>query len=255
MLEQAQKDKEQIYTNQNLLLESTKEQKHVIEENNKSLRSTLEALEAKYDDAIEEIHKGNSIIQKLQEEIKDMKHKTKLKKKIIKQQDGVVKQRDLEIEKLEHAVAMNNQQIEKKEGEILRIKKVVQEKVDEIQSITKKCLSLETQVQALTSKLAEKKNSFMPTTSAFGNRYTTTGGISSSVNYLGNGTASSSMTNSIGLTNNIQPSYTNSMINNPTNSTNTTSIPSSANIATTSLTSSQQQGKIAFDTSIRREFL
>lgn len=103
--------------NLNALVENLSTQRTELEENLKGVRATNTKLEDKLQSSINEINKGNDIIQKLQAEIKTQKQKVKLKQQSITTQEQLINQKQIQIDDLIKANNELKREVDKKEEE------------------------------------------------------------------------------------------------------------------------------------------
>ncbi len=92
-LEQQVRDKDEIISNLNGLLESERKQKLQFEQTNQLLKSNLEKSESKLRECLDEINKGNELVKQLQTEIRSNRGKMKAKLTTISQQEQTLEQK------------------------------------------------------------------------------------------------------------------------------------------------------------------
>ena len=83
-------DKTELLEQMSLRLEESSEQRSQLEDTLAMLRENQERLHAKFQDSVGEINKGNAIIQRMQEENKQLRSKLKLKSKVLRRQEELV---------------------------------------------------------------------------------------------------------------------------------------------------------------------
>ena len=86
--------------NLNQLVDTLSKQRESNEDNIKSLKAANLKLEDKLQTSINEINKGNEIIQKLQEEIKNQKSKYKSVKQALSSQEQLTHEKEMQLEDL-----------------------------------------------------------------------------------------------------------------------------------------------------------
>ena len=91
-------DKSTVVNQMQMRLEESGEQRAQLEDALSLLRDNQERLHQKFQDSVHEINKGNDIIQKLQQENKQLRAKLKIKSKVLRRQEEKVSEKDREIE-------------------------------------------------------------------------------------------------------------------------------------------------------------
>lgn len=92
--EQEINDKTNVLHQMELRLEESGDQRGQLEDALALLRDNQERLHTKFQDSVHEINKGNSIIQKLQNENKQLRSKLKMKSKVLRRQENVIVEKD-----------------------------------------------------------------------------------------------------------------------------------------------------------------
>eukprot|EP00946_MAST-07B_sp_MAST-7B-sp1_P004637 g4637.t1 len=84
------RDKTELLEQMSLRLEESAEQRNHLEDTLALLRENQERLHEKFQDSVNEINKGNAIIQRMQAENKQLRSKLKLKSKVLRRQEELV---------------------------------------------------------------------------------------------------------------------------------------------------------------------
>ena len=115
-------EKDKGMNNLNQLVETLTKQREAYEDTIKSLKATNAKLEDKLQTSINEINKGNDIIQKLQGEIKNQKSKLKALKQALASQEQVTNQKQLVLDEQMRTINDLKRESETKEREISSLK-------------------------------------------------------------------------------------------------------------------------------------
>lgn len=154
-LERQLQDKEEINQKLSSLLESNHEIKSQQEDNTMMLRASISKLEDKLHQSATEINKGNSIIQKLQSDVKSAKQKLKLKNTVVLQQENVIQQKQ---EILDNAEKTNHQlkrEAEKKEDMIRDCERTISDLKQKLSDAQKSLQSNAELIQFLNNRLTD----------------------------------------------------------------------------------------------------
>ena len=91
-------DKTSVLNQMEMRLEESGEQRAQLEDALSLLRDNQERLHQKFQDSVNEINKGNDIIQKLQQENKQLRSKLKMKSKVLRRQEDLVSEKESAID-------------------------------------------------------------------------------------------------------------------------------------------------------------
>jgi spindle assembly abnormal protein 6 len=92
-LRQQVQDKEELSSKTSALFESTRAQRHSVEESLRLYKANHGKMQAKLETSVGEINKGNQIIAHLQSEMRELKSKLRWKGGVIKQQEQLLEER------------------------------------------------------------------------------------------------------------------------------------------------------------------
>ena len=133
-LAQEIKDKSELLAQMTLRLEESAEQRAQLEDTLALLRENQERLHAKFQDSVGEINKGNAIIQRMQQENKQLRSKLKLKSKVLRRQEELVAEKDRQLDSahrdklgVDDALGRAQDRIEHTEGQLERANKKLAE--------------------------------------------------------------------------------------------------------------------------------
>ncbi|CAG9332169.1 unnamed protein product [Blepharisma stoltei] len=114
-LERQLQDKEEMNQKLNSLIETNNVVRTQQEDNTSMLKATIMKLEDKLHQSAGEINKGNSIIQKLQSEIKTGKQKLKLKNTVVLQQESIIQQKQEFLDNADKSIAEIKRELVRKD--------------------------------------------------------------------------------------------------------------------------------------------
>lgn len=137
-LERQLQDKEELNQKLTALLQTNTEFKGHQDDTMSILKATISKLEDKLQQSANEINKGNSIIQKLQSDLKAGKQKLKLKNTVVLQQENVIQQKQEHIDNLDKQLFTLKRDLEKKDDNAKTLEKLNSElkaKVEEAQKV------------------------------------------------------------------------------------------------------------------------
>lgn len=152
-LERQLQDKLELIEKLQALTTSHGEQRSSMEESLSLLKSNVSRLEEKLMISAQEINKGNSIIQKLQSEVKAQKQKLKLKNTVVLQQEQVIQQKQEQIDNHEHVSSGNRRDMQRKEDTVRDLEKSVETLREKLQESHKLLESNSITIQYLNKQL------------------------------------------------------------------------------------------------------
>ncbi|CAI5735540.1 unnamed protein product [Peronospora destructor] len=126
-LQQQLADKEDVIKKTTDLLHSAKLHNEEIDESLKMYRDNHARLQQKLELSISEINKGNEIIERIQNENRTLKSKMRMKAKIIKQQEQLVEEKQLQHEEALLELKSIKDDIRKRDEHVLQLKVTIKE--------------------------------------------------------------------------------------------------------------------------------
>ncbi|CAI5735915.1 unnamed protein product [Peronospora destructor] len=129
-LQQQLADKEDVIKKTTDLLHSAKLHNEEIDESLKMYRDNHARLQQKLELSISEINKGNEIIERIQNENRTLKSKMRMKAKIIKQQEQLVEENQLQHEEALLELKSIKDDIRKRDEHVLQLKELSQKLED-----------------------------------------------------------------------------------------------------------------------------
>ncbi|OQR84215.1 spindle assembly protein [Achlya hypogyna] len=127
-LQQQVIDKEHVLSKTSDLLAAANTHKHEIEETLKMYKANHASMQQKLELSISEINKGNQIIEQIQSENRAYKAKLRIKSKILKQQETLVEEKQLQRDEHQHLVKALQKDLQLKDDEIV----LLQKKIDDL---------------------------------------------------------------------------------------------------------------------------
>ncbi|EQC29981.1 hypothetical protein SDRG_12260 [Saprolegnia diclina VS20] len=121
-------DKEHVLSKTTDLLTAATTHKHEIEETLKMYKANHASMQQKLELSISEINKGNQIIEQIQNENRAYKAKLRMKSKILKQQETLVEEKQLQRDEHQHLVKALQKDLHLKDDEVA----LLQQKNDEL---------------------------------------------------------------------------------------------------------------------------
>ena len=132
--EQEIEDKTNVLNQMELRLEESGDQRGQLEDALSLLRENQERLHLKFQDSVQEINKGNDIIQKLQQENKQLRGKLKMKSKVLRRQESSMHEKEQEIDEYHRTQLTLEADIVRRKDENIHLSQSIKrlnEKLDE----------------------------------------------------------------------------------------------------------------------------
>ncbi|CEG36512.1 uncharacterized protein PHALS_03060 [Plasmopara halstedii] len=126
-LQQQLADKEEVIKKTTDLLQSAKCHNEEVDESLKMYRDNHAKLQQKLEISISEINKGNDIIERIQNENRSLRSKMRMKAKIIKQQEQIIDEKQLQREEALLELKSIKEDLRKREEHILNLKDTIKE--------------------------------------------------------------------------------------------------------------------------------
>jgi spindle assembly abnormal protein 6 len=152
-MERQLQDKEELNQKLTALIQTNSEFKGHQDETMSMLKATISKLEDKLQQSASEINKGNSIIQKLQSDVKANKQKLKLKNTVVLQQENVIQQKQEHIDNLDKQFFILKRDLEKKDDKIKSLESTTFELKAKIEETEKVLTNNVNTINFLNSKL------------------------------------------------------------------------------------------------------
>lgn len=153
-------EKEKSIINLNQLVETLTKQRGNNDESSKGYKTTIAKLEEKLQTSINEINKGNEIIEKLRTELKAQKSNCKAKQQILTTQEGLTNQKQIMLDEQIRMVNELKRANDNKEMEIVSLNKQIanyQQKLNDNEKLIDKNKEM---IMYLNQKLNENYNPF-----------------------------------------------------------------------------------------------
>lgn len=179
-LKQQLKDKDLYLENIQKLHETTIEQKNMLSQEVSTLKDAIKTTSDKYKEAINEIKKGNDIIGRLQNKLKQDKIKSMHKKQQMQQMDTKIKQLEQDKLHLEHQIASAKTIENGLNNEIENLKLQIDTKQQEVKNHLDQMKRLQMVNESLSHKLNDSRVSTLNTTA-----YKRSGTYTPGMSYLG----------------------------------------------------------------------
>ncbi|RUS71942.1 hypothetical protein EGW08_020301 [Elysia chlorotica] len=157
VLEQELKDKAELLTKSNDLLNSEKEKKKHIESDQESKQREVTKLEGKVKAMADELKKGNEIIKKLQGEVKAYHAKVKLRTQIATEQEKLLGEKDNELEKLRQELAHNSDKLRDFQDKNQKLTSSLESATQKLEESRKLLKTNENMIQWLNKQINEQR--------------------------------------------------------------------------------------------------
>jgi spindle assembly abnormal protein 6 len=165
-LERQLVDKLELIDKLQALTTSHNEQRSSLEGSLALLKSNVARFEEKLTISAQEINKGNSIIQKLQSEIKAGKQKLKVKNSVVMQQETVINQKQEQLDSQEHVAAGLKRDLLRKDDTVRDLENTISTMRTKLQESQKTLESNGSTIQWLNKQLTEAQQMGKTTYSA-----------------------------------------------------------------------------------------
>ncbi|XP_015194784.2 spindle assembly abnormal protein 6 homolog isoform X2 [Lepisosteus oculatus] len=132
VLEQEIKDKDQLVLRTKEVLEATQQQKMIIEENAEERQHHIGKLETTLKSLSEELIKANEIIKKLQDDVKMLVGKLKLKNSVTVQQEKVLSETEQLLQKEQREVQEARQALKQRDEEVSKLQEQLEATVQKL---------------------------------------------------------------------------------------------------------------------------
>ncbi|KAL4634871.1 hypothetical protein GN956_G14383 [Arapaima gigas] len=157
VLEQEIKDKDQLVLRTKEVLEATQQQKVTVEGNAETKQLQIEKLEATVKSLSEELIKANSIIKKLQAEMKVLVGKIKVKNTVTVSQEKVLQETTERLHKEQKELQDTQQQLKHREEEVSKLKEQLEATVQKLDESKELLKTNENVINWLNQKLNENQ--------------------------------------------------------------------------------------------------
>lgn len=160
-------DKEELNQKLSTLLQTNSEFKGHQDDTMSMLKATISKLEDKLQQSANEINKGNSIIQKLQSDLKAGKQKLKLKNTVVLQQENVISQKQEHLDSSEKQMYTLKRELDKKDENIRDLERLISDLKGKLEDNQKALDSNLQTIQYLNNRINEVEKVRMPYTSTY----------------------------------------------------------------------------------------
>ncbi|KAK3784496.1 hypothetical protein RRG08_004679 [Elysia crispata] len=157
VLEQELKDKAELLTKSNDLLNSEKEKKKHLESDQESKQREMTKLEGKVKAMADELKKGNEIIKKLQGEVKAYHAKVKLRTQIATEQEKLLMEKDNELEKLRQELANSSDKLRDSQDKNQKLTSNLESATQKLEESRKLLKTNENMIQWLNKQINEQR--------------------------------------------------------------------------------------------------
>ncbi|ETO19680.1 hypothetical protein RFI_17550, partial [Reticulomyxa filosa] len=163
VLQQQVKDKDELFLNQESFVKAAQEQKHANDEQIDKMKKALEKSEKKVRECIKEIHKGNNIITRLQNEIRNTKSENKVMEQQLIVATNDLKTESAKTQSLKQELCNKQSHIDELRKEIELLKNMLQSCKDKLEQSHKAIESNQKVISYLNKQINDKQH-FAPTT-------------------------------------------------------------------------------------------
>ena len=160
-------DKEELNQKLSALLQTNSEFKGHQDDTMFMLKATISKLEDKLQQSANEINKGNSIIQKLQSDLKAGKQKLKLKNTVVLQQENVISQKQEYLDASEKQIYLMKREMEKREENGRDMERLIADLKAKLEENQKALDSNVQTIQYLNNRINEVEKVRIPYTSTY----------------------------------------------------------------------------------------
>jgi spindle assembly abnormal protein 6 len=166
-VERQLQDKDELNQKLSALLQTNSEFKGHQDDTMSMLKATVSKLEDKLQQSVNEINKGNSIIQKLQSDLKAGKQKLKLKNTVVLQQENVIQQKHELIDANEKQLYQFKRELDKKDENIRDLERLITDLKNKLEDNQKALDSNVQTIQYLNNRINEVEKVRIPYTSTY----------------------------------------------------------------------------------------
>ncbi|GLD96715.1 hypothetical protein PINS_up005398 [Pythium insidiosum] len=154
-LNQQLADKEEVIGKTTELLQSAQHHKQEIEDSLKMYRDNHTRLQQKLELSVAEINKGNDIIERIQSENRTLKAKMKMKGKILKQQEQLIDEKQLQREEALLELKSSREDVRKRDDQIATLKDRIKELSQKLEESNKLLASNQQVISWLNKEINE----------------------------------------------------------------------------------------------------